>query len=422
MIARSFLRNCFRFAPRLFLVGFGMSAIALADGSGGGSLRTTPAFLNDVEGSLVRAIVNLRERGLKHAMLEIDGVLDRNPNFRLGHLVKGDMLMTRAGRPVAFASLSSTPASVAPLQDEARVRLARYLDAPRVADMPAPVVQLADSQTHALVVDTQRSRLYVYANDLGRPRYVTDFYVSLGLNGAQKRSEGDQKTPVGVYRITEKRAKLPDFYGAGAYPIDYPNEWDKLNGRKGHGIWLHGTPSATYSRAPRATDGCIVLANDDLDRLSRYVDVSRTPVVIVDSLQWREPTRWSNDRDEFLKAFATWKADWESRDMERYFRHYATGFRAERGGTAGWRAQKRKVNAGKTWIKVGVEELSLFAYPGGHELMQVTFAQDYRSNNLSNRTQKRQYWIREEGRWRILHEAVMNEPLSQPRTERIAQK
>ena len=408
MIARAFLRNCFRFAPRLVLVGFGMSAVALADGSGGGSLRTTPAFVNDVEGSLVRAIVNLRERGLKHAMLEIDGVLDRNPNFRLGHLVKGDMLMARSGRPVAFASLSSTPASVAPLQDEARVRLARYLDAPRVADMPAPVLQLAASQSHALVVDTNRSRLYVYANDLGRPRYVTDFYVSLGLNGAQKQLEGDQKTPVGVYRITEKRGKLPDFYGAGAYPIDYPNEWDKLNGRKGHGIWLHGTPSATYSRAPRATDGCIVLANDDLERLSKYVDVSKTPVVIVDSLQWREPTRWNSERDEFLESFARWKADWESRDIERYFSHYASGFRVERGGMAGWKAQKRKVNSGKTWIKVGVEEFSLFAYPGGNELMQVTFAQDYRSNNLSNRTQKRQYWIREEGRWRILHEAVVS--------------
>ena len=422
MIARNFLRKVFRFAPRFLLVGFGMSAFALADGSGGGALRTTPAFVNDVEGSLVRAIVNLRERGLKPAMSEIDGVLDRTPNFRLGYLVKGDMLMARAGKPVAFASLSSPPESVAPLQDEARVRLARYLDAPRVVDMPAPLLQLSESQSHALVVDTSRSRLFVYANDLGRPRYVTDFYVSLGLNGAQKRDEGDQKTPVGVYRIIEKRAKLPDFYGITAYPIDYPNEWDRLNGRKGHGIWLHGTPSATYSRAPRATDGCVVLTNDDLERLSRYVDVSKTPVVIVDSLEWRDPRRWDALREEFLKAFATWKADWESRDIERYFRHYATGFRVERGGMAGWKAQKRKVNSGKTWVKVGVDDLSLFAYPGSADLIQVSFSQDYRSNNLSNRTQKRQYWIREDGRWRILHEAVVHEPLFQPKTERIAQR
>jgi murein L,D-transpeptidase YafK len=407
-MGRLHTRPFLRFASRLLLAGFAMSAVGpLADGSGGGSLRAGPGFVNDVEGSLLRAIVGLREQGMKRAMSEIDGVLDRNPNFRLGHLVRGDMLMARAGKPVAFASLSPAGASVAPLQDEARVRLARYLDAPRVDDPPAPVLQLAPSQAHVLVVDTTRSRLFVYANDLGRPRYVSDFYVSLGLNGSAKTVEGDQKTPLGIYRITEKRAKLPDFYGPGAYPIDYPNDWDKLNGRKGHGIWLHGTPSSTYSRAPRATDGCIVLTNDDLERLSRYVDVSRTPVVIVDRLEWQEPRRWDGERDQLLKAIDQWKRDWESRDTERYFAHYSPQFRAERGGMSGWKAQKRKVNAGKAWIKVGLDDMSLFAYPGDRKMAVVSFSQDYRSNNLSNRTQKRLYWIHENGRWRILHEAVL---------------
>jgi murein L,D-transpeptidase YafK len=408
VIARLTLRNVFRFAPRFLLAALGFSAIAVADGSGGGSLRAGPGFVNDVEGALVRAIVGLRERGLKQAMVEIDGILDRTPNFRLGHLVRGDMLMARAGKPIAFASLSPTHASIAPLQDEARVRLARYLDAPQVDALPAPVLQLAPAQAHVLVVDTTRSRLFVYANDLGRPRYVTDFYISLGLNGVEKQREGDQKTPLGIYRITSKRAKLPDFYGASAYPIDYPNEWDRMQGRKGHGIWLHGTPSATYSRPPRATDGCIVLTNDDLERLSRYVDVSRTPVVIVDRLEWREPERWDKARDDFMAAFGRWKSDWESRDVERYFAHYASGFRVERGDLDAWKAGKRKVNAGKSWIKVGVGELSLFAYPGAADVMVVDFSQDYRSSNLSNRTQKRQYWIREGGRWRILHEAVVS--------------
>jgi murein L,D-transpeptidase YafK len=407
VIARVLLRNVLRFAPRLLLASFGLSALALADGSGGGAMRATPAFVNDVEGSLVRAIVNLRERGMKHAMDEIDGVLDRTPNFALGHLVKGDMLMARAGRPVAFASLSAANASVAPLQDEARVRLKRYLEAPQVDAPPAPVLQLSSSQTHVLLVDMTRSRLFVYANDLGRPRYVTDFYVSLGLNGAEKRAEGDQKTPLGVYRVTSRRGQLPDFYGPGAFPIDYPNDWDKMHGRKGHGIWLHGTPSATYARPPRATDGCIVLTNEDFERLTKYVDVSRTPVVIVQRLEWRDTTRHDADREEFLAALARWKTDWESRDAERYFSHYAGDFRVERGGMQAWKAQKRKVNAGKQWIKVGIDDVSLFALPGAENTMVVTFSQDYRSNNLSNRTHKRQYWVREGGRWRILHESVI---------------
>lgn len=371
-------------------------------------MRAGPAFANEVEGSLVRAIVGLRERGLRHAMGEIDRAIDRTPNFRLAHLVRGDMLMARAGKPIAFAALDPANAAMAPLKDEARVRMQRYLDGPPVDFLPAPVLALAPSQSHVLLVDTSRSRLFVYANDLGRPRYVTDFYISLGKNGVEKSREGDQKTPLGVYTITSQRKKLPDFYGPGAFPIDYPNDWDRMLGRKGHGIWLHGTPSATYSRPPWATDGCIVLTNDDLARLSKYVDVSRTPVVIGQGVEWREATRWESEREAFLKTLASWRVDWESRDPERYFSHYSNDFRTERRGLAAWKTAKRKTNATKTWVKVGVDDVSLFAYPGATDLMMVTFEQDYRSNNLSTRTMKRQYWVRESRGWRILHEAVVS--------------
>jgi len=397
-----------RIAPRLVVAALCMAATAIADGQGHtASVRGAPIFANEVEGSLVRAIVSLREGGLKHAMGEIDRALDLNANYRLAHLVRGDMLMARAGKPVAFASLSATPASVAPLQDEARVRMHRYLDAPRLDEMPAAVLQLAPSQQHVLVVDTSRSRLFVYANDVGRPRYVTDFYISLGKNGVEKSREGDQKTPIGVYRIVASKEKLPDFYGPTAFPLDYPNEWDRMNDRKGHGIWLHGTPSDTYARAPFATDGCIVLTNDDLAKLMRYVDVSRTPVVIGNGVKWEQGTQWESGRESFLKDFESWRKDWESRDLDKYFTHYATDFRTERRDLAGWKASKRKSNTGKAWIKVGVQNMSVFAYPGGRDMMMVTFDQDYRSNNLSNRVVKRQYWVREDRGWRILHEAIL---------------
>ena len=412
MISRGSFRTGLRIARRLGLLAFGMAATALADGSGAGGgssmLSAGPAFANEVEGSLVRAIVGLREGGLRTAMGEIDRVLARNPNFLLGHLVKGDMLMARAGRPVAFAASAAAPDSVAPLQDEARVRLQRYLDAPRVDDLPGPILQLAPSQAHVLLVDTSRNRLFVYANDQGKPRYVTDFYISLGKNGIEKQREGDQKTPIGVYKVVASKVRLPDFYGPGAFPLDYPNEWDRMNRRNGHGIWLHGTPSETYSRPPWATDGCVVLSNEDFARLSRFVDVSRTPVVIGQSVQWQEPRRWESERRQFLDAFERWRADWESLDAQRYFAHYSGQFRSESRDLAAWKAQKVKVNAGKKWVKVDVKDLSLFAYPGAGEMMMVTFEQDYRSSNLSNRTVKRQYWIREGEAWRILHEAVLS--------------
>jgi murein L,D-transpeptidase YafK len=404
---RDTIRSGLRLAHRIALFAVAASAASLADGSGGGALAA-PKFVNEVEGALVRTMLGLREGGMRTALTEIDRALERNPNFRLGHLIRGDILMARAGKPSVFAASLAATETVAPLQDEARVRLKRYAAAPPVEALPAPLLQMSPSQSHALLVDTSRSRLFVYANERGKPRYVTDFYISLGKNGIDKTREGDQKTPVGVYTIIGQKEKLPDFYGPGAFPISYPNDWDKLNKRNGHGIWLHGTPSETYSRAPFATDGCVVLTNEDLGKLSRYVEVSKTPVVIGNGVEWRDPQRWESERSQFMKAFEQWKGDWESRDTDRYLSHYSGRFREGEGSYDAWKARKKKVNSGKTWIKVGVEDLSVFAYPGAEPMMMVTFEQDYRSSNLSNRTTKRQYWVREGPAWRILHEAIVS--------------
>ena len=194
--------------------------------------------------------------------------------------------------------------------------------------------------------------------------YVTDFYISLGKNGVEKQREGDQKTPIGVYTIVSAKEKLPDFYGPRAYPINYPNEWDKRHGRNGHGIWFHGTPSETYSRPPCATDGCVVLTNDDFDRLSRYVDVGRTPVVIGQGSNGVSPRKWEADRKDFLAAFTQWQNRLGKPRRRPLPSHYVPEFPLGGRDFATWAAKKRTANTGKTWIKVGVNEVSLFEYPG----------------------------------------------------------
>ena len=162
------LRSAVRKARHAGLIAFAVAATALADGQGP-PLRVA-SYSNEVEGSLVRAIVNLRQEGLKAALSDVDEMLARNPNYKLGYLIKGDLLMASAGQPVAFASRGAPQADVLPLQDEARVRVQRYVDAPPTSELPASLLQLAPKQQHALVIDTSHSRLFVFANDLGRPR------------------------------------------------------------------------------------------------------------------------------------------------------------------------------------------------------------------------------------------------------------
>ena len=46
----------------------------------------------------------------------------------------------------------------------------------------------------------------------------------------------------------------------------------------------------------------------------------------------------------------------------------------------------------------------MFRNPGREEYVVTTFDQEYKSNNLNNTMRKRQYWIKEDGRWKIIYE------------------
>jgi murein L,D-transpeptidase YafK len=356
---------------------------------------------------LARTFDDISRERFDLALGEIDALIKVKPNFRLAHLIKGDLLLARA-RPVnAMGAAANAPADrLEGLRAEATARLRAYRERPRADLVPRSLMQLGDDQKYAVVVDTHRSRLYVYQNAGGRPRFVADYYVSSGKNGAAKMREGDEKTPIGVYHVVASlpRQKLSDFYGSGAFPINYPNEWDRRQGRNGHGIWLHGVPSDTYSRPPRASNGCVVLSNADLDALARNVQVGLTPVIISEDVEWTKLDDWAQERKTFQEQLEQWRADWESRDTERYLSHYSPNFSANGETLAAWSRHKRQVNVGKTWIKLGVRNVSVFRNPGKEELVVVTFDQDYRSNNLSNVMRKRQYWTREDGRWRIVYE------------------
>lgn len=364
------------------------------------------------EEMLARIFQTIESNRLNDALDLTEALLHQHPNYRLANLIKGDLLLARA-RPIAgFGAASDAPAErVADLRAEAIARLKGYREKPPTDYVPRYLLQMQPDQRYAIVVDTQRSRLYLYENDRqhnGRPRFVADYYVTQGKLGAEKVAEGDKKTPIGVYHITTSlpRERLADLYGSGAFPLNYPNEWDKRMGRSGSGIWLHGTPSNTYARPPRASDGCVVLTNQDLDAVAKNLQVGLTPVIISNSVEWLSLDDWTKERSELNEAIESWRTDWESRDTDRFLRHYSSRFRAGDQDFNQFAAQKRQINAGKNWIKVKLSNLSVFRYPGKDEMVVVTFEQDYRSDNLENRMKKRQYWSREGGKWKIIYEGT----------------
>jgi murein L,D-transpeptidase YafK len=370
---------------------------------------TTGQAKLEPEAMLIKALIEIRDNQLDVALAQVEKVVQSYPNFRLAQLIKGDLLLARSRPLHGIGEAPNAPRErIDDLRDEARVRLARF-QFERPADrVPRYLLQLNPEQTHALIVDTRQSRLYVFKNHNGVPKYVTDYYISSGKNGTDKTKNGDRKTPLGIYHVTDNlpRKKLSDLYGNGAFPISYPNELDRREGRNGNGIWLHGTPSDTYSRPPRASDGCVVLTNQDLDVISKDLRIGVTPVIITDGIDWVKPEALNTLRKDLLKNVEIWRRDWEGRDIGNYLKHYAPGFSSGSQDLAAWSRQKRHVNSATSRIAVSIKRTSIFLYPGRDDLAVVTFDQDYSSSNLSNRMKKRQYWINANGSWRILYEGA----------------
>lgn len=358
---------------------------------------------------LIEVYKSLAENKLQNAQVKIDELIDAYPHFQLAHLIRGDLLLMHT-RPVASfgAGANVQGEKLKELRDEAAARIRSFRERPAPDLLPRPVIQLREDQKQVILVDAKKSRLYLYENNAGQLRLVSDHYISQGKFGTNKFKEGDQKTPLGVYYITSRLSgsKLPDFYGPGALPLNYPNEWDKINGRSGSGIWLHGMPSSSFSRPPLASDGCVVLTNPDFLKIAASVDIGRTPVIISEHIEFVNQAKWSLDKQFAAKLLEDWRLDLESQNANRIFANYSRNFRANQGEDLNsWFSKQRQT--WDSWVTpiVKVKDVTHFIYPGKDEMIVSTFTQEVTSGKARASTRKRQYWRKEAAKWRIVYES-----------------
>ncbi|MBV8063288.1 MAG: L,D-transpeptidase family protein [Nevskia sp.] len=368
-----------------------------------------PADLTKPEDQLLLAIDAMRDGDSGEALRQLQSLVQREPNFRLAQLLYGQVLALRSGLPGLVSPLADEQdPHVKELLDEYRARLAEAQSGPPADRLPSPILRLSPDHHYAIVADLPRSRVYVMENQNGRLRQVRDYYATIARNGYGKQNSGDLRTPVGIYRVTgfTPGGKLPPFYGAGAYPLNYPNAWDRVHGRTGSGIWLHGVPSTTYNRPPRASEGCVVLANADLTDLKALIVPGTTPVVLSDKVDWLPADTLLKEREDMVKRIETWRSKWVARNTEAYLAYYGSDFHTDDGmNKEQFTAYKRRVNEGKKHIQVQLKDLDLFTYPGEQNLILAEFTQEYRSDNFAMTTRKEQYWRREPGgEWKIVRE------------------
>lgn len=330
------------------------------------------------------------------------------PNFQLAQLVYGDLLVaqSRPLRPMGErAPKGADPDSVRLLREEAMLRLAALKERPPAGAVPQQLLQLSAVNRHVIAVDASRHRLYLFENRAGSLRLAADYYVSVGKLGFEKQVEGDQRTPIGVYFVTSRLdpKQLTDFYGAGALPLNYPNEYDKRRGKSGKGIWLHGVPSAQFTRAPRSTDGCVALSNIDLKQLLETVEPRTTPVLIAPKLDWRKPEQLEAERLAFLRVFQAWRDAKSAGNLGSLLTWYSPQFKAPPADLAAY-ANQLKAEL-KTPAPIQVKDLSFMSWRDQGEIMVVTFGE--LRGNAKTGVIRRQYWARDNGQWKIFFEGVI---------------
>ncbi len=177
---------------------------------------------------------------------------------------------------------------------------------------------------YALVVEKQSQQITLFKYD-GQYQVVETMKCSTGKARGDKKISGDKKTPVGAYFFTREFSdqELAPLYGTRAFPLDYPNLIDQRQGRNGYAIWMHGTNRPLKDRD---SNGCIALINRDIDKLSAYIALKDTPILITDQVSYR-PSEQAASEDAAIRGFLSrWNSAQTKGSYHAYLAFYDPGY------------------------------------------------------------------------------------------------
>lgn len=264
---------------------------------------------------------------------------------------------------------------------------------------PAYLIEIPNSIENVFIADIENAKLIQYSVVKNRPTKNQEYYMSVGTNGSGKQSQGDKKTPLGVYFITKKLdvSKLPLKYGAAAYPLDYPNAWDRYNNKTGYGIWLHGTDPSILKRPPLDTDGCLALPNNEILSLSNSIFPMETPVIITKKIHWKSINEINLIRNELHEVLGAWKLSFESSESERFVSFYDTNVLMSS-------ISEYSIIEDSSVIKksIVIKDLTIIGDPLKSDIVLTRFTQKIRYNDIISAEKKRLYWQKQKDGWKII--------------------
>lgn len=240
-----------------------------------------------------------------------------------------------------------------------------------------------------------------------------------GQAQGDKLREGDKRTPEGVYFVEEKVPGKLDFelYGNHAFSLNFPNPVDRLKGKTGHGIWIHGRGKQLLAQDTR---GCVALTADDIKALDGQIP-SGTPVIIAKKLTWTKDTTPDATAQHLSERVRQWANDWQNK-RDRFFDYFqAEKFSITEGVAFNqFKNHKLGIFSRQPWIHVMVDNVRVLQGP---DYWVTTFDQYYRTQDLVSAVGKRFYWQKEkDGTWRIVGGEYTDTPTATLETRYLTSK
>ncbi len=263
-----------------------------------------------------------------------------------------------------------------------------------------------DPSEYALLIEKSTQTAYLYRSDkLEKPFKIYD--CSTGENHGAKFQNRDKRTPEGIYFITkvfEEKALSPT-YGACALPINYPNKKDKKQGKKGYGIWLHGT---NQELKPRDTNGCVVFNNSDIFEISKYLTKGRSPVIITEKLNFIPKEELQREKGKLEDFIMEWARAWQEKEIDEYMSFYFKEFTGKGKNWHEWKAYKKRLSEKYKDIDINIDNLRIFKENG---VALAKFDQTYKAGAFFSFGEKELYLKRLSSQWNIVDEFFKNKPL-----------
>ncbi|MCR2061479.1 L,D-transpeptidase family protein [Campylobacter helveticus] len=247
-------------------------------------------------------------------------------------------------------------------------------------------------------------KVYSYTNGKIKKEFEQKEVIT-GLMG-DKEKEGDLKTPIGFYELGAKFNPGDQYYGPFAFATSYPNLLDKVQGKTGGGIWIHGYPLDGTRLDEFKTRGCIALFNDKLKDFAKVVAGKKVYVLT------EEKDSVKAKKDEIASLMAdlfAWKYAWTESDVNAYLDFYDEEEfkRFDKSTFSQFASMKRVIFSRKEHKIIKFSDISISPYPNleDEKMYRISFYEDYYTKNYQFRGNKILYVkLDKKGKMKILAE------------------